>query len=95
MALSEADTRAKLIDPALHPRGWTRDLIELEESAEAGASSLVKYRTNQRVYGDKLWIFKRVPHIREMISTSYILGIQSLRLELGIGLLVMFGLMMN
>jgi len=46
MALSEADTRANLIDPALHSRGWTRDLIELEESAEAGASSIVKYRTN-------------------------------------------------
>ena len=45
-ALSEADTRANLIDPALHSRGWTRDLIELEESAEAGASSIVKYRTN-------------------------------------------------
>ena len=25
MTLSEADTRAKLIDPALHARGWTED----------------------------------------------------------------------
>jgi type I restriction enzyme R subunit len=30
MSLSEADTRAKLIDPALHNRGWTEDLIRQE-----------------------------------------------------------------
>jgi type I site-specific restriction endonuclease len=28
MALSEADTRAKLIDPALHFRGWAENLIK-------------------------------------------------------------------
>ena len=33
MGLSEADTRAKLIDPAIHRRGWTEDLIKREESA--------------------------------------------------------------
>ena len=33
MSLSESDTRAKLIDPALHQRGWTEDLIRREESA--------------------------------------------------------------
>ncbi|MBN1254552.1 MAG: DEAD/DEAH box helicase family protein [Deltaproteobacteria bacterium] len=32
MALTEADTRAKLIDPALHRRGWTEDLIRREET---------------------------------------------------------------
>src|SRR5690349_11771528 len=31
--LSEADTRAKLIDPAIHARGWTEDFIKREESA--------------------------------------------------------------
>lgn len=30
---NEADTRAKLIDPAIHRRGWTEDLIRREESA--------------------------------------------------------------
>ncbi len=30
MGLSEADTRAKLIDPGLHARGWTEDLIRRE-----------------------------------------------------------------
>lgn len=32
MSLTEADTRAKLIDPALHERGWTEDLIRREET---------------------------------------------------------------
>ncbi|MFC1999170.1 hypothetical protein ACFLXE_00240 [Chloroflexota bacterium] len=27
MALNEADTRAKLIDPGLHARDWTEDII--------------------------------------------------------------------
>ena len=35
MSLSESDTRAKLIDPALHARGWTEDLIRREETASA------------------------------------------------------------
>ncbi len=34
-ALSEADTRAKLIDPAIHARGWTEDLMKEEVSAGA------------------------------------------------------------
>lgn len=29
--LSEADTRSKLIDPAIHERGWTEDHIKREE----------------------------------------------------------------
>ncbi|WP_186804693.1 DEAD/DEAH box helicase family protein [Limihaloglobus sulfuriphilus] len=32
---NEADTRAKLIDPAIHARGWSEDLIRREESAPA------------------------------------------------------------
>jgi type I restriction enzyme R subunit len=35
MPLSESDTRAKLIDPAIHRRGWTEDLIRREETAGA------------------------------------------------------------
>lgn len=34
MLLSESDTRAKLIDPALHSRGWTEDLIHREETGQ-------------------------------------------------------------
>jgi len=33
--LSESDTRAKMIDPAIHRRGWTEDLIRREETAGA------------------------------------------------------------
>lgn len=33
MPLNESDTRAKLIDPTLHARGWTEDFIKREESA--------------------------------------------------------------
>lgn len=33
MGLNEADTRSKLIDPALHSRGWTEDLIRREQTA--------------------------------------------------------------
>ncbi|CAG1007644.1 Putative DNA repair helicase RadD [Anaerolineales bacterium] len=32
-SLSESDTRSKLIDPAIHARGWTEDLIRREETA--------------------------------------------------------------
>lgn len=35
MSLNEADTRSKLIDPALYAMGWTEDLIRREESAGA------------------------------------------------------------
>ena len=35
MSLNESDTRAKLIDPALHECGWTEDLIKREETAGA------------------------------------------------------------
>ncbi len=33
MTLNEAETRAKLIDPVLHAKGWTEDLIRREETA--------------------------------------------------------------
>jgi len=35
MGLSESDTRAKLIDPAIHARGWTEELIRREETTGA------------------------------------------------------------
>ena len=33
MQLNESDTRAKLIDPAIHKRGWTEDCIRREVTA--------------------------------------------------------------
>ena len=46
MPLGEADTRAKLIDPALHARGWTEDLIRREETA--GAVDVLDGRARRR-----------------------------------------------
>lgn len=49
MPLGEADTRAKLIDPALHFRGWTEDLIRREETA--GAIEIVDGKPRKRAKG--------------------------------------------
>src|SRR5437870_8721858 len=49
MPHGEADTRAKLIDPALHTRGWTEDLIRREETA--GAIEIVDGKPRKRARG--------------------------------------------
>ena len=49
MPLTEADTRAKLIDPAIHARGWTEDLIRREETA--GTVEVVDGRPRRRGKG--------------------------------------------
>ncbi len=49
MTLNEADTRAKLIDPAIHKRGWTEDLIRPEETA--GTVEIVNGRARRRSRG--------------------------------------------
>jgi type I restriction enzyme R subunit len=49
MSLNESETRAKLIDPALHAVGWTEDLIRREETA--GAVEIVNGRARRRSHG--------------------------------------------
>lgn len=49
MGLGESDTRAKLIDPAIHRRGWTEDLIRREETA--GAIEILKGKPHKRSRG--------------------------------------------
>lgn len=49
MSLNEADTRAKLIDPAIHKRGWTEDLIRREETA--GAVEIINGKARRRSRG--------------------------------------------
>ena len=49
MPLNEADTRAKLIDPALHSNGWTEDSIRREVTA--GAIEIVGGVPRQRATG--------------------------------------------
>jgi type I restriction enzyme R subunit len=49
MYLNEADTRAKLIDPAIHRRGWTEDLIRREETA--GTVEIINGKARRRSRG--------------------------------------------
>ncbi len=49
MPLNESDTRAKLIDPAIHARGWTEELIRREETA--GAVEIIDGKPRRRARG--------------------------------------------
>jgi type I restriction enzyme R subunit len=49
MGYNESDTRSKLIDPAIHARGWTEDLIKREETA--GAIEIVEGKPRRRSRG--------------------------------------------
>ncbi len=49
MPLNEPDTRAKLIDPAIHKRGWTEDLIRREETA--GTVEIINGKARRRSRG--------------------------------------------
>src|SRR3972149_8228065 len=49
MPLSEADPPSKLIDPAIHARGWTEDLIRREETA--GGIGIVDGRPRRQPKG--------------------------------------------
>jgi type I restriction enzyme R subunit len=49
MGLGESDTRAKLIDPAIHARGWTEDLVRREETA--GAIEIINGKPRKRAKG--------------------------------------------
>jgi type I restriction enzyme R subunit len=49
MNFNEADTRAKLIDPAIHKCGWTEDLIRREETA--GTVEIINDKARRRSRG--------------------------------------------
>lgn len=49
MPYNEADTRAKLIDPAIYKRGWTEDLIQREETA--GTVEIINGKARRRSRG--------------------------------------------
>src|SRR5436190_1935814 len=49
MGLSEADTHAKLVNPALYARGWTEDHIKREETT--GAVELIAGKARRRAKG--------------------------------------------
>ena len=49
MGLSEADTHAKLVNPALYTRGWTEDHIKREETT--GAVEIIAGKARRRAKG--------------------------------------------
>ena len=56
MPLNESDTRAKLIDPALHSRGWTEDLIRREETA--GAVEIIDGKARRQAKGKADYVLR-------------------------------------
>ena len=49
MGFGESDTRAKLIDPAIHACGWTEDLIKREETA--GTIEIIQGKPRKQAKG--------------------------------------------
>lgn len=49
MGFTESDTRAKLIAPAIHARGWTEELIRREETA--GAVQIIDRKPRKQAKG--------------------------------------------
>src|SRR5437588_10202527 len=49
MSLSEADTHAKLVNPAIYKKGWTEDHIKREETT--GAVELIAGKARRRARG--------------------------------------------
>lgn len=60
MSLSEADTRAKFIDPAIHRCGWTEDLIRREETA--GSIEIVAGKARRRSRGKVDYVLRVKVH---------------------------------
>jgi len=74
MPLGESDTRAKLIDPAIHARGWTEDLIKREETA--GAIEIIDGKPRKRARGRIDYTLR----IRVNIDTQPVAGAKEARL---------------
>jgi len=71
VALSESDTRAKLIDPAIHARGWTEDLIKREETA--GAILIVDGRPRKQTRGRVDYVLRvKVNSIAQPVAVGLI-----------------------
>jgi len=68
MALGESDTRAKLIDPAIHARGWTEDLVKriefTEDSREAQDDAAIS-ADNLRYFGAAVYEYDMAQGIED------------------------------
>jgi len=55
-SLNESDTRAKLIDPAIHKRGWTEDFIRREQTA--GTVEIINGKARRRSRGKMDYVLR-------------------------------------
>lgn len=67
MPLNEADTRAKLLDPAIHKCGWTEDLIRREETA--GTVEIINGKARRRSRGQIDYVLR----VKVNVDTSLLL----------------------
>ena len=56
IGLGETDTRVKLIDPAIHGRGWHEDMIRREETA--GTIEIIGGKARRRSRGQVDYILR-------------------------------------
>ncbi len=71
MTYSEADTRSKLIDPAIYARGWTEDHIKREETA--GPISIVDGTAHKQPKGRVDYTLRlRINHSTQPVAVALI-----------------------
>jgi type I restriction enzyme R subunit len=70
MNLSESDTRAKLIDPAIHARGWTEDLMRHEEAA--GAIEIIGGKPRKRARRRVDYVLRIKVNPQTVMANKYI-----------------------
>lgn len=67
----EADTRSKLIDPAIHARGWTEDFIKREETA--GAIEMADGQPARATRGKVDYVLRlRITATAQPVAVAYI-----------------------
>src|SRR6266446_10450496 len=71
MSLNEADTRAKLIDPAIYASGWTEAHIKREETA--GAIEIIDGKPHKRAKGRTDYTLRiRVNQVTQPVAVAII-----------------------
>ena len=70
MPHNEADTRAKLIDPALHKAGWTEDMIKREETA--GTVEIIGGKPRRSVRRTDYTLRIKIPGTAQMVAVALI-----------------------
>lgn len=71
MPLSEADTRSKLIDPAIYARGWSEDMICRETTL--GAVEIIGGKPHRRACGRTDYTLRiRVSHEAQPVAVALI-----------------------